>query len=73
MLANVFIMGKGFSILVWDSFGGGLVMVNPRILGDGTLDLYGNPNNWWSYNTDLDKEEKINKLTKGIKHFLIID
>jgi len=66
-------MGKGFSILVWDSFGCGLVMVNPRVLHDGTFDLYGNPNNWFSYNTDFDKEEKINKLTEGIEHFLIID
>ena len=66
-------MGKGFSILVWDSFGGGLVMINPRIIDDGTLDLYGNPNNWFPYSSNEQKELKINELTKDFEHFTIVE
>ncbi len=40
-------MGSGYCVLVWDSFGAGLVRVNPRLVTDGTFDMYGNPTNWW--------------------------
>jgi hypothetical protein len=39
-------MGDGYWILVWDDFGSGLVMVNPRLHVEG-VDGYGNPRNWW--------------------------
>lgn len=65
-------MGKGFSILVWDSWGSGLVKVNPRLLTDGTEDLYGNPRNWWPYSTEEEKKEMVSKLTEGIKHYHIV-
>lgn len=66
-------MGKGFSILVWDDWGSGLVMVNPRIIDDGTLDFYGNQNNWFPYNSDEQKNKKIEELTKGYEHYTIVE
>jgi len=66
-------MGDGFAILVWDRWGAGLVRVNPRLLDDGTLDIYGNPNNWFPYGTEEEKEQKIKELTKKYKFFDIIE
>ncbi len=41
-------MGNGgYYVLVWDGYGAGLVMLNPRLLTDG-LDCYGNPRNWFN-------------------------
>lgn len=65
-------MGKGFMILVWDSFGSGLVMVNARMLSRGK-DIYGNPTNWWSYKSEEEKESKIKELTEGIENFKVIE
>lgn len=40
-------MGSGgYWILIWDNWGGGLTMINPRLLQDG-VDLYNNPANWF--------------------------
>lgn len=66
-------MGKGFAILVWDSWGSGLVRINPRLLDNGATDIYGNPNNWFPYNSEEQKQEIIKELTNGIKHFDIIE
>ena len=65
-------MGKGFWILVWEDWGSGLVMINPKLLEDGTLDIYGNPNNWWSYQSNEEKRQKVEELTKGYTHFKVI-
>lgn len=65
-------MGKGFAILVWDAWGSGLVRINPRLLDVG-FDIYGNPNNWFSYTSEDERENKIEELTKNIQHFQIID
>ncbi len=61
----------GFSILTWDSWGSGLVRVNARLLSNG-LDLYGNPNNWFSVTGD-EKDKLIKELTKDILHWVEID
>lgn len=66
-------MGNGFAILVWDSWGAGLVRVNPRLLDNGELDMYGNPKNWFSYKTNAEKERLIEELTIGHKHFMVIE
>lgn len=65
-------MGKGFSILIWDSFGAGLVRVNPRLAVKG-LDMYGNPNNWFAYKSDTEKHALISELVEGAKHYRIIE
>jgi hypothetical protein len=39
-------MGGGYWILLWDSWGSGLTMVNPRLYAEG-IDMYGNPKNWF--------------------------
>lgn len=39
-------MGHGYWILLWDGYGSGLVLINPRLHAEG-LDQYGNPNNCW--------------------------
>ncbi len=43
-------MGHGYWILLWDGFGAGLVMLNPRLHTEGE-DMYGNPRNWWPHDT----------------------
>lgn len=65
-------MGKGIAILLWDSFGAGLVRVNARLAIKGE-DMYGNPNNWFPYNTDQERNDLINELTEGVKHFQVIE
>lgn len=64
----------GYRILLWDSWGGGLVMVNPRFLAEGE-DLYGNPNNWWSCDEEITDEEiiKKHKLTEQTHYFILYD
>ncbi len=59
-------MGEGYSVLLWDSYGGGLVMVNARLLSDGG-DLYGNPANWFSCDEDMTDVQVIEK--HGLKNF----
>ena len=49
-------MGKGYWVLVWDGWGAGLVMINPRLLSDG-VDQHGNPRNWWPVYVGLEAEE----------------
>lgn len=49
-------MGQGYWILVWDKWGGGLVMVNPRLHTEGE-DLHGNPKNWWSCSADIEDDD----------------
>ena len=65
-------MGQGYWILVWDSYGAGLVMVNPRFLSEGT-DLYGNPNNWFPCDDRMSDETIIIKHNLGqYEYFRII-
>jgi hypothetical protein len=49
-------MGQGFWVLIWDSWGSGLNMINPR--------LYTNEegNNWFSYNGEDDREAKVQAI-----------
>lgn len=56
---EVVTMGRGYFILAWDSFGEGLIMVNPRLYSEG-VDRYGNPCNWWGCD-DLDEDDVIEK------------
>ncbi len=66
-------MGQGYWVLVWDGFGAGLVMINPRMITEG-LDMYKNPNNWFPCNDKMSDEDIIEKhqLDKLYKHFRII-
>ena len=41
-------MGEGYWILLWDGWGSGLVMLNPRLHTEG-VDCYGNPRNWFPH------------------------
>ena len=50
-------MGDGYHVLIWDGFGVGLVMLNPRLLTVG-VDSKGNPRNWWPCPTDMSEDEK---------------
>jgi len=49
-------MGKGYWILIWDGWGAGLVMINPRIYFDG-YDMYGYPKNWWALKEGEEQNE----------------
>ena len=49
-------MGKGYWVLVWDGWGAGLVMLNPRLLVQG-VDQHDNPRNWWPADAGLEAEE----------------
>ena len=68
-------MGTGYWILLWDGWGAGLVMLNPRLHTDG-VDCYGNPRNWFPHPNG---EEMANghdlRAKHGItaKHFQPID
>ena len=66
-------MGNGYWILVWDDFGAGLVLINPRMHVDG-VDLYGNPRNWWpcAEGATDDDVEKIHGLDNIYVHYRII-
>lgn len=66
-------MGKGYYILVWDDWGLGLSMINPRLLSCGQDDN-GNPINWFGMNKELSDEEIVqkHKLNEVYKHFKII-
>lgn len=64
--------GQGYKILIWDGFGAGLVMINPRIYSEGT-DLYGNPTNWWPCSRDMEEDEVLHKHNLvGAEHIEII-
>lgn len=47
-------MGDGYWILVWDRFGSGLNMVNPRLHTEGER-------NWWSCEADTPEVEIVDK------------
>ena len=53
-------MGDGYSILIWDEWGGGLVKVNARLLVEGE-DCYGNPKNWFPCKRDTSEKEILKK------------
>ena len=58
-------MGEGYWILLWDGWGAGLVMLNPRMHSEG-LDCYGNPNNWFPHPQEGD--EMLNGHDLRTKH-----
>lgn len=67
-------MGEnGYSILIWDGFGAGLVKLNPRLLSEG-LDIYGNPMNWWACSKLFEDDDVIqkHKLNEDENNFSII-
>ena len=65
-------MGRGYWILVWDDWGTGLVMINPRMHIDGK-DFYGNPRNWWHCEDNITEEEIIEKHgLEKYRHYQII-
>jgi hypothetical protein len=43
-------MGSGYMVLLWDGYGSGLVMINPRFYTKG-VDMYGNPRNWFPFHS----------------------
>ena len=51
---------QGYKILIWDGFGSGLVMINPRIYSEG-VDIYDHPKNWWSCSKDMEEDEVLHK------------
>lgn len=53
-------MGQGYYILLWDSWGGGLVRVNARLYFEGT-DVYGNPQNWFPCDENTTADDVIEK------------
>ena len=65
-------MGNGYWILVWDDWGAGLVMVNPRFHSEG-LDMYNHPKNWFPCETTTTEEEIIEKHNlMQYKHFRVM-
>ena len=54
-------MGKGYWVLVWDGWGSGLNMINPRLLTDEK------GNNWWSCPAELEGEQVEEHAIKGRK------
>jgi len=66
-------MGKGYWILVWDEFGAGLVMLNPRMHTEG-VDMYGNPCNWWPCDDGTTEEQIAEKHDLNMKynHYRIV-
>ncbi len=46
-------MGKGFWVLIWDGWGTGLNMINPRLYTDDE------GNNWFPYEDEIDKKDKL--------------
>lgn len=53
-------MGWGYWILLWDEWGSGCVMINPRLHTEGE-DIEGNPQNWWSCEEDTTDEDILAK------------
>lgn len=67
-------MNKGYLILVWDAYGSGTVMVNPRLHVEGE-DCYGNPKNKFYLSgkpmTNIEIAEK-HKLSENYKYWKIV-
>ena len=62
----------GYRILLWDDYGWGLVMINPRLLIEGE-DMYGNPLNWWPCSEEgITDEEVIEKHKLEEEKYYII-
>lgn len=51
-------MGHGYWILLCDSWGVGLTMINPRLFSEG-VDDQGNPRNWFPLNKEVSDQEII--------------
>lgn len=66
-------MGNGYSILIWDGWGAGLVMLNPRFFTSG-FDMYGNPCNWFPCEQvpSEDEARRMHNLSME-KHVRVID
>lgn len=66
-------MGKGYHILVWDGWGFGLNMINPRLHTEG-VGFDNNPINWFPVDKELAEDEIVvkHKLNSLYNHFKII-
>lgn len=66
-------MGKSYWILVWDEFGEGLVLLNPRMHTEGQ-DMYGNPRNWWPCAEDTTEKQIVDQHDLDMKysHYRIV-
>lgn len=64
-------MGSGYSILVWDGYGAGLVRINPRLHVEGE-DMYGNPCNWWPCDDGANEEELLSRHSLDGAHACIV-
>ena len=66
-------MGRGYYILVWDEWGIGLNMINPRLHTEG-IGMDGHRVNWFLANDNLTEEEIINRhnLKNLYNYFKII-
>lgn len=66
-------MGRGYYILVWDEWGIGLNMINPRLHTEG-IGLDGRKVNWFPTKDNLTEEDIINKhnLKNLYNYFKII-
>ena len=66
-------MGEGYWILVWDEFGAGLVLCNPRMHTEGK-DMHGNPRNWWPCDVGTTTDEIVDKhrLDRLYSHYKIV-
>ncbi len=60
-------MGQCFWILVWDGWGVGLNMINPRLLIDE------NGFNYFSYNNHAEKYKLLGKLLEGLEYYKVIE
>jgi hypothetical protein len=60
-------MGQCFWILVWDGWGVGLHMINPRLLTDG------NGFNYFSYNSEIEKYKLLGELLDGLEYYKVIE
>ena len=54
-------MGNGYFILLWDAWGAGLVMVNPRLYTYGQ-DCYGNLCNWFPCEGEVPSEAEARRM-----------
>ncbi len=64
-------MGKGIWILIWDGWGAGLNMINPRLFADK------NGNNWFVLKDDINEWTLVNQVFKDNdidvpRHFKVI-
>lgn len=60
-------MGQCFRVLVWDGWGTGLHMINPRLLTDE------NGFNYFSYYSEAEKYQLLGELLNGLEYYKVIE